>query len=414
MGRPPIKSLARQLFAALPYALLLLGPIWLVPKISELSIGTRAFIDSLPYWLAALCIVLGLLFYRGRILLAALSLTLAYWAFGLTPELSPDQVIVLFALVQTALFINYAMIAYLRERGMLTRFGLVRIGFIFIEAAVIAGLVNMDSAALADFMHWQPLGPSFLDRLYVPQILVFLLVLPVLLLLCIRALTQPSAIHSALLASFLATLIMSFRPEEPYWITIYMGTAILILLFGLTHDFYRMAFRDELTDLPGRRALQHKLLSLGSEYTIAMVDVDHFKQFNDTHGHDVGDQVLKMVAAQLALISGGGTAYRYGGEEFTIVFPRKRAKQCIPHLSEVRKNIETYGLRIRHKSQRPWRQEAGKQRRGRSGPTQRAGVTVSIGLAETSIKHSTPSEVMEAADKALYRAKQEGRNRIRR
>jgi len=79
--------------------------------------------------------------------------------------------------------------------------------------------------------------------------------------------------------------------------------------------------------LPSRRALIERLPSLGRRYTVAMVDVDHFKNFNDTYGHDAGDQVLRMVASRLGEVSGGGTAFRYGGEEFTILFPGKGGKE---------------------------------------------------------------------------------------
>src|SRR2546425_6328967 len=75
-----------------------------------------------------------------------------------------------------------------------------------------------------------------------------------------------------------------------------------------------MAYQDSLTGLPARRALNEALLRLGGHYTVAMLDVDHFKRINDHHGHDVGDQVLKMIAAKLAQVTGGGKAYRYGGE----------------------------------------------------------------------------------------------------
>jgi len=192
-----------------------------------------------------------------------------------------------------------------------------------------------------------------------------------------------------------------------------MTAAIVILAFGLLQDSYRMAFRDELTGLPARRALQHKLNTLGNDYTIAMLDVDHFKQFNDTHGHDVGDQVLKMVASQLEYVNGGGTAYRYGGEEFTIVFPRRNIKQCIPHLTEVRENIENYTMRIRGR-ERPRKADKGRNKRGRSQPGKRVNVTISIGVAERNDRLTTTRQVMEAADKALYRAKEKGRNQISR
>ena len=65
---------------------------------------------------------------------------------------------------------------------------------------------------------------------------------------------------------------------------------------GVAHEAYQMAFRDELTGLPGRRALNERMQRLGRNYVLAMSDVDHFKRFNDTHGHDVGDQVLRLVA----------------------------------------------------------------------------------------------------------------------
>jgi diguanylate cyclase (GGDEF)-like protein len=86
---------------------------------------------------------------------------------------------------------------------------------------------------------------------------------------------------------------------------------------------YDMAYRDELTGLLGRRALNDRLKGLARQYVIAKMDVDHFKKYNDTHGHDIGDEVLKMVARQIGAVGGGGTAYRYGGEEFCVVFAVK-------------------------------------------------------------------------------------------
>ena len=76
-----------------------------------------------------------------------------------------------------------------------------------------------------------------------------------------------------------------------------------------------MAYHDELTGLPGRRALNEALLRVGSRYAVAMVDVDHFKHFNDAYGHEVGDQVLRMVAAQLDRGGGGGFSLHRGAPE---------------------------------------------------------------------------------------------------
>ncbi|MEP6888088.1 MAG: GGDEF domain-containing protein [Nitrospirales bacterium] len=89
------------------------------------------------------------------------------------------------------------------------------------------------------------------------------------------------------------------------------------------------------------------MLRLGSHYVIAVIDVDHFKRFNDTYGHEVGDQVLKMVASHIGLVSGGGQAFRYGGEEFAVVFPGKSMPDAVPHLDVLRTRIEDARFTLR-------------------------------------------------------------------
>src|ERR671936_1499644 len=122
-----------------------------------------------------------------------------------------------------------------------------------------------------------------------------------------------------------------------------------------------LAYCDDLTGLAGRRALNERLLKLEGPHVIAMVDVDHFKKFNDTFGHDSGDQALRMVATRLAAVTGGGEAFRYGGEEFTIVFPEKTLEEASSHLERLRKSIENSIFKVRGKDRRS------KKARDRSG-----------------------------------------------
>ena len=146
-----------------------------------------------------------------------------------------------------------------------------------------------------------------------------------------------------------------------------------------------------------------------------MVDVDHFKKFNDTHGHDIGDQVLKLVAARLAEVGGGGIAFRYGGEEFSVLFPGSTLEEALPHLEAIRASIEGYSMAVRAPD-RPKSGEEGSKLRGggeKSGsPEKHLSVTVSIGACGPRKKSRAPAQVIKAADEALYRAKQGGRNRV--
>jgi len=170
-----------------------------------------------------------------------------------------------------------------------------------------------------------------------------------------------------------------------------------------------MAYDDELTGLPARRALTEALARLGGTYAVAMVDVDHFKRFNDEHGHDVGDQILRMVGVRLADIGGGGRAFRYGGEEFAVLFPGKDVDQTLERLEALRRTIETTSFTLRaagRPRKRPDSPQAGGQRK-------RLAVTVSIGVAGSGAVAGKPEAVVQAADEALYRAKQAGRNQVR-
>ena len=171
------------------------------------------------------------------------------------------------------------------------------------------------------------------------------------------------------------------------------------------------ALTDPLTGLPGRRALEERMRGLGSRFALAMVDVDHFKKFNDTHGHDIGDQVLKLVGARLGEVGGGGIAYRYGGEEFSVLFPRAKLNDALPHLEALRASIEGYRMAVRS-SDRPKLAEHGTKRRGEGAAEQSLSVTVSIGACAPRKDVRTPAQVIKAADEALYRAKQGGRNRV--
>lgn len=155
----------------------------------------------------------------------------------------------------------------------------------------------------------------------------------------------------------------------------------------LTGLFNRRWLDETLSDLVGQHQAQGRPLSL------LMLDIDHFKTFNDTHGHLAGDQALIAVARTLQLhIRGGDQAARFGGEEFLIVLPDTAVSEA-RHIATRLRNAIRRTTVISHDD------------------TPLPGVTVSIGLAE-GVKGDTTESLLARADAALYQAKHEGRNRL--
>jgi diguanylate cyclase (GGDEF)-like protein len=143
-----------------------------------------------------------------------------------------------------------------------------------------------------------------------------------------------------------------------------------------------------------------------------MIDVDYFKRFNDTYGHKAGDQVLKLLAARLNRMSGGAKPFRYGGEEFAVVFPGKSLEDALPHIETCRKRLSRSPFIIRGKARRKSSADRrGKAVGGKAG--KQVKITASFGVAESSSTLKTPDQVVTTADKALYRAKKAGRNCIK-
>jgi GGDEF domain-containing protein len=220
----------------------------------------------------------------------------------------------------------------------------------------------------------------------------------------------------AMRAGFVGAVIAVYLGIVSYHYTsslaIYFSAAGIILIIASMEASFSLAYNDELTGLPGRRSLDETLTNLGRKYTLAMIDVDHFKKFNDTYGHDTGDQVLKLIAANLREISGNVKTFRYGGEEFTAIFPGKDAETAIPYLEKYRKKLENTPFIIRSRERR---KKSKKNRNKKNMPGHKqAKITVSIGVASPDKDLNNPKKVLKAADKALYRAKKAGRNKVSR
>jgi len=225
------------------------------------------------------------------------------------------------------------------------------------------------------------------------------------LLLLWRSISNKNLTLTALLITFIVWCANHLNIITLPWSLIAVVMSSLYLI-AVSTDSYYLAYRDDLTGLPTRRALNQLALSLGRKYTVAMLDIDHFKKFNDTYGHDIGDEVLKLVAARMAEMRSSGKIYRYGGEEFTIVFPRKTAEQAIPELDKLRQSIANYDMVIRSDKRTD---KTGRSTKKKNNKT--VNVAVSIGVAQREPKQSF-EQALKNADLALYRAKKKGRNNV--
>ena len=294
--------------------------------------------------------------------------------------------------------------------------GLFRCGSLLIQAFAIWNYAPKVPAWFLDWLNSEflSLPTSLLIYRQLPDgIVVLTLILS--LILMVLSIARNSSIYATFFGCQLGLLGISSGYPDSAFVPFLVTSCGLMVILAILIDSHDMAYRDELTRLPSRRALNQALLSLGRRYAIAMLDIDHFKKFNDKHGHDIGDEVLKMVASKIAHASGGGKPYRYGGEEFIIVFPRKSKQQVVVHLESLRGVIEAYKMVIRQNDRKVDKTANKRDRvhRGKNDPNyETLSVTISIGIAERSAIYKNPEDVIRAADQALYRAKDQGRNCI--
>ncbi len=379
----------------------------------DLDPAYRRLAHWLPYITLGMAGALCLFFDRSRLFTAALVLIAAYtflpadaWAGWREPR----QFLV-YSIISLAVPLSLLTLLFITERGLRSGHGMLIVALVPVFLLSGAWMVNHLSpgahAWLQGHLSVQP-WPGYLLSLRATGVMATAFGAG-LVLLVLQGGEDTAALVGTSLFVFTA---LAFLDRDGMNVAMF-SAAGLNLGVSLLRSSHEMAFRDELTGLLGRRALNDRLKGLGRRYVIAMIDVDHFKQFNDTWGHDTGDDVLKMVAGCIDEVRGGGTAYRYGGEEFSVVFPGRTLDQCGPHLEAIRRAVARYHLVLRDNKQREVPERIAKARRGRRRQGRNAetvSVTVSIGMAERNDRNQSPEEVIAAADAALYRAKEKGRN----
>lgn len=388
----------------LPGGLLAVASVLLV-NLERIQAHLGSISSIYPLIVYSAGILLGCRFNRSVLVFGTIGIALCQWCLGHFSSGHPELIRRLaFDAAVLLLPLDLLVLSFLKERGFVTGSGIMRLGVILAQPFLMGMAVGPNPGRFISLFEKDFLSWSYLPALRAHQagVIVFLLALSVV---AWRYSRTRSARESGIFWSLVMLFIALNTAGQAR--TFHFASASFILLLSVIELSHAMAFKDELTGLPARRALREDLLKLGSDYCLAMLDIDHFKKFNDTHGHDVGDQVLCMVASKLAGVAGGGKAFRYGGEEFTIVFPGRYAEGALEHLEEVRKSVARSAFTIRQGGEQKKR-----QKRPRSNTAKQVSVTISIGAAWPDDSAGTPDEVLKVADNALYRAKKGGRNRV--
>jgi diguanylate cyclase (GGDEF)-like protein len=364
--------------------------IWLakVPQVSQLL-----------YILFFVVALIASQFSRSRFTFAAIVLFLY---FSVSQQLLPgieylkDKQLIAF----NAMVLIVTYLSFIKDRGLISVYSLIRILAILCCASIAYAWSWAFESFSKQFVEWGVSGN-------IQQLIEnYVFVIVCLIATFVRSVVRPSLVVS----SFFTTLLLwagAYFNQIDIPLAVLISLLMVQYLIAIVIDSYYLAYRDELTGIASRRALNQYALSLGRNYTVAMMDIDHFKKFNDTYGHDIGDQVLKLVAKKLTKVRGGGRVFRYGGEEFTAIFPRKSAADSAVELEKIRQSIQDYKIVFRQ----PVRQSKKARTKKPADSFKTVSVTISIGVAMRQAKHSF-EQTVKHADEALYRAKKNGRNNV--
>ncbi len=401
-------SMFRFCFPLFLLAILLAG----MNNVILVTDSNLGFASNLPYILLSVAVLLCHTFRQGRMAMVSVTMLVAYLVIQvrLQTPLSTGTTLLELSLLAALVPVTCLLVYAFPDTGVNSK-SMFLYALVLVLFMIWAQLIVSHFHA-GGFESWSE-GLLFTVRDF--SKLPFVLVLYSLCLVGLTAIlvlvynrSIDVVVYSAIL---LASSTFIFFDVQYISSTMFSlsGTLIIIYVMSASHD---MAFNDQLTNIPGRHALEVDMKHLGRKYSMAMVDIDHFKKFNDTYGHDIGDDVLKLVASILKETTGGARAYRYGGEEFTIIFKGKHAEQVEQHLQTLVSEVHNYDMTIRNAKERPDNHDEGIKKRGKNGQSAEVvNVSVSIGLADsTTTKH--PEEVLKLADQALYKAKKTGRNKL--
>jgi diguanylate cyclase (GGDEF)-like protein len=370
-------------------------------KIEAYGDFTEALIGILPYVTAILALFMSVWYLNSNFFYYIVLMLIFYIFIGISVKhsLMLNEAV---NFISILLPVNAVWLCFAKERGIISTYG--RNKALLILAQIIWVFINIMGKSGLPLENYENQPAAGLK-----VFAVVIYILSVTILLGSYMLNR-KYINLIFIAVLFTSYISLHFAHNAMVNAIFTSAAFLIMIIGLFDISYSMAFYDTLTEVLSRKALEQRLLKLRSNYSIAMIDIDHFKRINDKYGHDVGDQVLRMVASVISKRSGRGQVFRYGGEEFVVLFHKIPYNEVVQQLHRIRKSIERRPFIIRSPDRPEKKPE--KIEKKPLKDQERINVTVSIGIARKNELLKTSYDVIRKADEAMYISKRNGRNCI--
>lgn len=396
------------------FPIVLMGAIGLgMDHIVQMTQSNWGIAANMPYILLGCALVLCYSFKQGRESMVCIAMLFAYFVIQnrLQTPLQTGTTLLELTILATLLPVSFLAVFLFNKEGFDSKATLTYVALLLMF--IFWSYVTLTYYVVGGFDEWTDSILFIVPAVSKLPLILVLYCIGIVCFLGILVLKKNKIIHAMTYSAMvLASATFIFFDVQYISSTMFTLTGLLIIVYS-TSASHQLAFTDSLTLIPSRRALDLDLKHMGRKFTIAMLDVDHFKKFNDTYGHDTGDDVLRMVAARIMKTQGGAKVYRFGGEEFTIVFKGKHCEECEEYLEATREAIAQYKMTLRDQDSRPDDNKQGKKQRGTaSSKNKTVSVTASFGVADSRSARN-PLETIKLADDALYKAKKAGRNCVK-
>ncbi|MGI6085371.1 MAG: GGDEF domain-containing protein [Acetivibrionales bacterium] len=383
-----------------PIAVILVA--WaLAAKMPFSSDATQSLIRVIPYVIALLAIFMSVWYQNSNSFYLVCFILVSYIYISISQEHLPmlKETVTMLSIL---LPVNTVWLSFSKERGVFSAYGRNKAIIILIQLIwVFINIMGKSKIPYTQNMPQVYLGIN------AAAVVIYILAVGILLSCYILKKQYMNFIH----VSVLITSIISFYFSNRILLVAIFTTAIFVIMVIAMFDVsYSLAFYDTLTGVLSRRALEQELLKLGNrKYAIAIVDLDFFKKINDQYGHDIGDEVLKMVASIISKTLKKVKVFRYGGEEFVALFTGRGYNEIASDLEYLRKTIERRPFVVRSKNRPTERPDKIVKH---VTVREKINITVSIGSAQKTDLMKTSYDVIKKADEALYKSKNSGRNRV--